>query len=138
MSEKSEDHVTIGALGKATGVNIETIRYYERIGLLPEPKRTAAGYRSYGSAHVKRLAFIRRARDLGFPIDTVRVLLGIADDPGRSCAEVDRVALAHLEEVERKIADLIRLRDELRSISLQCRGGVVAECRIIEALTPTD
>src|SRR3546814_5479488 len=108
MAKISDDGLTIGAAGKATGVNIETIRYYERIGLLPEPVRTEAGYRLYGPALVGRLIFIRNARELGFPIEAVRDLLGLADDRERPCADVDRIASGNLAAVADRIARLTR------------------------------
>jgi Cu(I)-responsive transcriptional regulator len=124
----------IGELSRATGTNIETIRYYERIGLLPAPDRTAANYRSYGDAHRSRLSFVRHSRDLGFTIDEVRSLLDLSDDPARDCGDADRIATRHLEQVEEKIAQLTLLRDELSRIVGRCRGGVSADCRVIEAL----
>jgi Cu(I)-responsive transcriptional regulator len=127
---------TIGDLAKRTGTKVETIRYYERIGLLPAPARTGGNYRAYDEGHLGRLSFIRRARDLGFPLDVVRELLSLADRRDRSCAAVDVIARQHLAEVERKIADLGVLRDELASIIGQCRQGTIADCRIIEALAP--
>lgn len=125
--------MSIGALGKATGVHIETIRYYERIGLLPAPDRTPAGYRQYGPDHLRRLAFIRRGRDLGFDIEAIRALLRLAEQPDLPCEEADRLARQHLDAVERKIAELGRLRDALRGLT-DCHAGSVAECRIIDAL----
>ncbi len=130
--------VTIGALAQATGTRVETIRYYERIGLLPRPPRTAGNYRIYGPGHLARLGFIRRSRDLGFTIEQIRDLLELADRPDQACAEADRIARAHLDAVERKLADLERLAAELRRMTDRCRGGTVAECRIIEALSPGD
>jgi Cu(I)-responsive transcriptional regulator len=124
----------IGELSRATGTNIETIRYYERIGLLPEPDRTAANYRSYGDTHRARLAFVRHSRDLGFTIEEIRSLLDLSDDPARDCSEADRIASAHLSQVEDKIAQLTLLRDELTRIVGRCRGGIAADCRVIEAL----
>ena len=124
----------IGELSRATGTNIETIRYYERIGLLPAPDRTAANYRSYGSAHRSRLSFVRHSRDLGFTIEEIRSLLDLSDDPARDCGEADRIATAHLEQVEAKIAQLTLLREELTRIVGRCRGGIAADCRVIEAL----
>ncbi|MCI1270096.1 MAG: helix-turn-helix domain-containing protein [Sphingobium sp.] len=124
----------IGELSKATGTNVETIRYYERIGLLPAPLRTAANYRSYGEAHRTRLAFVRHSRELGFTIDEIRSLLDLSDNPGRECSEADRIATSHLVQVEAKIAQLEKLRDELGRIVGRCRGGVAADCRVIEAL----
>ncbi|HVJ53748.1 MAG TPA: helix-turn-helix domain-containing protein [Aliidongia sp.] len=128
--------LAIGDLAKATGTKVETVRYYERIGLLPEPGRTAGNYRSYDDGDLGRLSFIRRARDLGFSLDQVRELLGLADQRDRSCEAVDVIARQHLAEVERKIADLNALRDELADILGRCRHGTVAECRIIETLAP--
>lgn len=128
--------LTIGALAKATGTQVETIRYYEKIGLLARAPRTAGNYRSYGEAELARLSFIRRARDLGFPIDQVRALLALSDDRCQDCATVDAIANEHLREVDRKIADLTALRRELGTLIAACHGGTVAECRIIDALSP--
>ena len=128
--------LSIGALARTTGTRVETIRYYERIGLLPAPARTGGNYRAYARHHLDRLSFIRRGRDLGFPLDAVRALLRLADDRSQSCAEVDRIARGHLIEVERKLADLAALRAELRQLVDQCKHGTIAECRIIEALAP--
>ena len=136
VKKSAADGHTIGALGRLTGVNIETIRYYERIGLLPRPARTTGNRRMYGGADVRRLTFVRKARDLGFPIETVRALLDLADQPERPCDEVDALVVRQLGEVERKIADLERLREELDRLAHQCQGGRVSECRIIEALSP--
>ena len=128
--------LTIGEMGKATNTKIETIRYYERIGLMPEPARTSSNYRDYGQAELGRLSFIRRSRDLGFSLDQVRALLGLSDDKNCDCAGIDRIANQHLLEVDRKIADLQALRRELKAVIESCDGGTVAECRIIEALGP--
>ena len=127
---------TIGELGKTTGTKVETVRYYERIGLLPKPTRTSGNYRSYGEKELARLSFIRRARDLGFPLDQVPALLALSDERNRDCATVDALARDHLAEVERKIADLEALHRELTVLLASCRGGTVAQCRIIEALGP--
>lgn len=126
--------LTIGDLAKRTNTRVETIRYYERIGLFPAPARTAGNYRSYNEEHLGRLSFIRRARNLGFPLDQVRELLGLADERDRSCDAVDVIARQHLAEVERKITALTALRDELVDVIGRCRQGTVAECRIIETL----
>jgi Cu(I)-responsive transcriptional regulator len=128
--------LTIGGLAKATGTKIETVRWYEKVGLLPAPARTAGNYRIYGSEHLKRLSFIRRSRELGFTIEEVRALLALADQQDRDCGEVDAIARQHLSEVERKIAQLTALASELHSVIGQCRGGRISECRIIEALVP--
>lgn len=126
----------IGEMASATATNIETVRYYEKIGLLPPPARDAANYRSYGNDHLARLSFIRRARDLGFTLDQVRELLDLADDRARSCAAVDAMASAHLAEIDRKLADLQALRGELSRLIGDCRQGTVADCLIIETLAP--
>jgi len=126
----------IGEIATATATNIETIRYYEKIGLLPAPARTGANYRSYGPEHLARLSFVRRARDLGFSIEQVRALLDLSDDRSRDCGTVDRIAREHLHEINRKIADLGALRRELAALVASCDGGTVAECRILEALAP--
>ena len=134
----AETTLSIGALSKATGTTVEAIRWYERVGVLPAPGRTAGNYRAYGTAHLERLSFVRRARDLGFTLDQVRELLRLADERGRSCDAVDRVAREHLGEVERKIADLEALRRELRDLIGRCRHGTVDDCRIIGALSPAE
>ena len=128
--------LSIGDLARAAGTKAETVRYYERIGLLPAPARTSGNYRAYARPHLERLSFIRRARDLGFSLDQVRALLRLADDRSQSCAEVDRIAKLHLTEVERKIADLASLGEELRQLIEKCRHGTIAECRILDALGP--
>lgn len=128
--------ITIGTLGRATGTKVETIRYYERIGLLPAPARTDGNYRSYGEMHLRRLGFIRRARELGFTIETVRALLGLADQPQGHCDDVDQLVLDQIAEVGRKIDALQRLRAELDQLATGCRGGTISECRILDALQP--
>jgi DNA-binding transcriptional MerR regulator len=133
-----DEWLAIGELARATGTKVETIRYYERIDLLAAPARTRGNYRAYGPVHLNRLSFIRRARDLGFSLAQVRGLLGLADQPDRSCEAVDAIARQHLVEVERKIADLAALRRELGSIISRCGRGTIAQCRIIEALSPLD
>jgi Cu(I)-responsive transcriptional regulator len=136
MGEKSV--LSVGELAKATGTKVETIRWYEKVGILPAPARTAGNYRAYGREHLNRLSFVRRGRDLGFTLDEVRALLELADQRDRDCGEVDAIARQHLADVERKIADLTALAVELRSVVEQCHGGTVSECRIIEALAPTN
>jgi Cu(I)-responsive transcriptional regulator len=126
----------IGKLANATATKVETVRYYERIGLLSPPARTSANYRAYGSEHLARLSFIRRARDLGFTLESVRELLTLSDDRSRSCEAVDSIARTHLTEVERKISDLKALRSELNRVVGACRHGTVADCKIIETLAP--
>ena len=124
----------IGELAARAGSTSETIRYYERIRLLPRPDRTDSNYRDYSQADVERLAFIRHARGLGFELGDVRSLIDLAEDPERGCGEIDALASKHLAAVEAKIARLERLRDELGRMVNQCRGGQVSSCRIVEAL----
>ena len=133
----TQGSLSIGDLARATNTKVVTIRYYEQIGLLPPAERTSSNYRSYSSAHVGRLSFIRRARDIGFSIEQIRELLGLSDQPERPCEAVDAIARQHLTEVERKIRDLQALQRELDNIISQCGCGTIAECRIIEALSPT-
>lgn len=128
--------LSIGKLAAATGTKVETIRYYESIGLLAAPERTAANYRVYSPDHLARLSFIRRARSLGFSLEQVQALLGLADQKDRSCSAVDLIARAHLADIDRKLADLTMLRAELDSLIVQCGHGTVSECRIIESLGP--
>lgn len=133
MNEQSD--LTIGDLARATSTKVVTIRYYEKVGLLSAPPRSSGNYRTYGTGHLHRLRFIRRCRELGFTIDQIRALLSLSIQTDRDCAAVDRLAVEHLSEVERKIADLERMAAELRRISESCRGGRIADCRIIEALS---
>jgi MerR family mercuric resistance operon transcriptional regulator len=129
----SQDGYTIGRLAAAAGVNLETVRYYERIGVMPEPERTPGGHRAYTTKHRDRLEFVRRARELGFSLDDVRALLALSE-PGRQvCAEVRTIAAAHLEEVRRKLADLVRLEAVLDQLVRQCDENAPA-CPVIEAL----
>lgn len=130
-------HLTIGRLAAETGVNVETIRYYEKAGLIAPPARTEGNYRSYRPDDVARLRFVRRTRDLGFTLEQVRALLSIAGQRERDCGTVDVIASEHLAEVDRKIADLTALRRELADAVASCAGGTVAECRILEAFSPS-
>jgi MerR family mercuric resistance operon transcriptional regulator len=124
----------IGSLSQRTGTNVETIRYYERVGLLPAPARSAGGYRLYGVEHLKRLTFIRRARALGFSIDEIRTLLKLADERKRPCAEVRVVAERHLEDVRAKIADLKAMERVLKDTVARCAKGSRSHCPVIDAL----
>lgn len=128
----------IGELGTATGTKVETIRYYEKLGLLAEPGRTSGNYRAYGREHLQRLSFIRRARALGFSLEQVRELLDLADDRTRSCSAVDALARRHLATVDEKVEALESLRRELGKLIDQCSRGTISECLIIEALGPTE
>lgn len=126
--------LTIGTLARRTGSKVQTIRYYEQIGLMPEPERTEGGQRRYGPADLDRLAFIRHARDLGFALDAIRALLHLADTPDLPCAEADAIAREQLRAVEARITRLTVLRTELQRMITQCSGGTVAHCRVLEVL----
>ena len=124
----------IGELAEATGSNSETIRYYEKIGLLPRPGRTDSNYRDYSATDVERLSFIRHARGLGFELADIRSLMELAEHPERDCGEVDAIASRHLAAVESKLARLDSLRVELGRMLAQCRGGTVSSCRIMKVM----
>lgn len=126
--------LTRGALAARTGCNIETIRYYERVGLLPSPPRSAAGYRLYGADLLKRLNFVRRSRELGFTVKEIRSLLRLVDGRKFTCAQVERLARDHVHEIRRKIADLKKYQRVLETMAAQCGGGTVPECPIVDAL----
>lgn len=124
----------IGALSEKTGCNIETIRYYEREGLLPDPPRTDGGHRMYGEEHLKRLTFVRRSRELGFTLEEVRGLLKMVDGGHYTCAEVKSLTLEHLKDVRGKLADLKKLEEVLKHLADQCTGDEAPDCPIVEAL----
>ena len=121
-------------LARRTGCNLETIRYYEKIGMMPDPPRTASGYRVYDDAHVSRLRFILRARELGFSIEQIRGLLDLVDGGTQTCAEVKERTERHLADVRAKIADLKRIEKVLAGTAAQCSGEEVPECPVREAL----
>jgi len=127
--------LSIGTLAERTDCKVQTIRYYEEIGLMPPPERNAGKQRRYTEAAIKRLTFIRHARDFGFTVEAIRELLDMSDQPDMPCDHVDSLAKRHLEEVETKLARLATLRDELRRMIVQCDGDRVGECRIIEVLS---
>ena len=127
--------LSIGALAELTEVKVETIRYYEQVGLLPAPARTAGNQRRYGRSHVERLAFIRHGRDLGFSVESIRALLKLSDNPRLPCDEAHAISSAHLGHVRDKIARLRALEGELERVAHACAGGVSAgDCAVIEAL----
>jgi MerR family mercuric resistance operon transcriptional regulator len=128
--------IQIGELSRRTGCNIVTIRYYEQIALLPVPARSAGRYRLYDTTDVRRLAFIRRARELGFTLDEVRTLLSLSANDGRdTCANVRKVAERHLADVRAKIADLQAMKHVLADAVRRCAAGEVPGCPIIEGLS---
>lgn len=124
----------IGELSRRTGTKVQTIRYYEQIGLMKEAGRTRGGQRRYTSDDLDRLAFIRHSRQLGFPLDAIRELLTLADEPSRSCSDADSIARRQLQQVEQRIARLQALRKELKRMVAECDGVSVAECRVLEVL----
>ena len=126
--------LTIGGLSKRTGVHLETVRYYEAIGIMPKPPRTPAGHRRYDQAHLKRLTFVKRSRELGFTLKEIRALLALVDGGDYTCAEVHDLTVSHLHDVREKIADLQRLEVTLADISRQCAGGTIPACPFIKTL----
>lgn len=126
--------VSIGEAAKVSGVKIPTIRYYEEIGLLPAPVRTGGGRRLYDPDDLRRLAFVRHSRELGFEVDAIRTLLTLQDEPNQSCAAADKIARARLADVTQRIASLDALKRELERMVAGCAQGKVAECRVIEVL----
>ena len=125
----------IGDLAAATGTKVNTIRFYEDIGLMPRAPRTESGRRTYGLRELKRLRFIRHARKLGFETGEIRSLLALSDDPDKQCGEVTEIALRHLTDVNERIASLMLLRYELGRMVRLCDGGTVSDCRIMETLS---
>ena len=128
------EDLTIGRLAQRASTKVQTIRFYEQQGLMPPPARTSGGQRRYDKAHADRLAFIRHARELGFPLEAIRELLKLSDDPDQPCARVDGVAREVLADVEAKITRLEALRSELKRMVRQCKHGRVGECRVIKVL----
>ncbi len=126
--------LTIGKLSRQTGVNIETIRYYEKAGLMPNPPRSEGGHRLYRHDHLRRLTFIRRCRELGFAMSEVQELLGLVDAHGYTCGEVQALTLEHAKNVRGKRTDLRRMEKTLRAIASECSGSNVPDCPIIDAL----
>lgn len=134
-SGQMERVMPIGSLAERTGVKVETIRYYEKVGLLPPPERSYGNQRRYGRRHLMRLAFIKHARDLGFSVGSVRTLLNLSDKPDMACDEAHKAASRHLADVRGKIAQLKSLEAELERIARSCfGGGPVRECAVIDAL----
>lgn len=128
------EKVSIGEASRSCGVKVPTIRYYEQIGLLPAPPRTESNRRTFDAGDLRRLAFIRHARELGFEIDAIRTLLTLQDDPRQPCATADAIARARLAEVEQRIGSLNALKAELRVMIESCSHGKVGDCRVIEVL----
>lgn len=130
----ARDSFSIGVLSARSKVNIETIRHYERVGLLRKPNRTAGGYRLYRPADIDRLRFIRRARDLGFTLADVHRLLDLADQKSRSCRRVAEIAVQHLVDVRAKLSDLKRMEGVLSGLVDSCSEGTMPDCPLLETL----
>ncbi len=125
---------SIGAMSNETGVHIETVRYYERIALMPKPDRTGGGHRQYNHEQLKRLFFIKRGREIGFSIEELKTLLTMVDRDDISCADVHEITVDHLDQVRAKIRSLIKLESVLSDMAAECSSGDVPECPIVEAL----
>ena len=128
ITSSGAENISIGELSKHSGVNIETIRYYERIKMLPAPSRTASGRRVYGPAEKRTLAFIRRSRDLGFTLEEIRALLALGGPERAPCADVHKIAGAHLANVRKKLSDLVKLEAILSETVAQCSDGATPDC----------
>ena len=139
MLRSDEMTLTIGDVAKQAGVGVETIRFYERKGLIDQPSRPASGFRRYDDQMPRRIRFIRHAQDLGFTLREIRELLDLRIDPNVSCADVKAKALAKVAEVEEKLASLARMREALVAITKSCAGeGPTTECPILDALDEPD
>jgi len=134
MSRPGTPQRTIGELSQQTGCKVETIRYYEKVGLMPEPPRTVGGHRIYGGIHVQRLSSIRRCRSLGFTIEEVRELLGLVDAGSYTCVEAQDIVLRHLEAVRTKLKELQTLETVLEGMVAECSGGSTPDCPFLDAL----
>ncbi len=126
--------LTRGVLADLSGVHAETIRYYEKIGLMPEPDRSSGGHRLYADVHRQRLCFIRRCRDMDFTLAEIRELLSLVDREQVSCERVLRLADSHLLSIKQKISNLEFMRDSLQELMRHCSGENVRECPFIETL----
>ena len=129
-----DEGIAIGELSRRTGVNIETIRYFERVGVLATPPRTGGGRRVYGADHVRALGFVRRARELGFTPAEVRAIMSLGGPPQASCSQVREIAAHHLERVRAKMVDLAQLESLLASTIEQCQGDGAASCAVIDMI----
>lgn len=135
VSRATDVRLQIGELARRTGCNVDTIRYYEKVGMLAAPVRTEAGYRLYGADDIRRLSFIRRARELGFQPAEVRAMLRLSDEQAQPCAEVMGVARSHLADVRSKVADLRAMETALEVLVVKCEKGISTTCPLIETLS---
>ena len=139
VSKGTEASLSIGQLAKASEVGIETLRFYEREGLLAKPPRLPSGYRQYPAESLARVRFIRRAKDLGFTLKQVRELLELRVDPQKSCGDVRALAKMKIKEVEEKMSDLARIKLALEGLARACRGkGPTADCPILDAMSSSE
>lgn len=129
------EQYSIGDMARTGNCKVQTIRYYEQIGLLPEIRRNSGNQRVYSRQHYDRLRFIRHSRELGFSLDRIRQILRLSDEPAHPCEEVDLIAREHLHEVESKIERLQSLRKELKRMISECAGNRVADCRVVKVLS---
>ena len=136
MADESTKSFSVGNLAAKSGCKVETVRYYEKTGLMPDPPRTEGGHRIYSLAHLKRLFFIRRSRNLGFPIEQVKELLRFVDEPDHTCGEVRGMAMLQARAVQEKIEDLQKLQKALNEMAARCKGGryTIEDCPIVDAL----
>ena len=128
----------IGEMSRISHVNIETIRYYERISLLPKPDRTVGGNRQYNHGQLKLLCFIKKCRDLGFALDEIRAFMRMVEHDDLTCSEVHQMTISHLENVQEKLAALKKIEKTLKEMSAQCNRGDIPDCPIIDKLFDLD
>jgi MerR family mercuric resistance operon transcriptional regulator len=131
---KTSKGLLIGEISRRTGVNIETIRYYERIEIMPKPRRSERGQRLYDESQLNRLAFVKRSRELGFNLKEVGALLTLIDTGEMTCGQVHVLTVEHLREVRSKIVDLKKLENALKKLAAQCSLGDASNCPIVETL----
>ena len=134
ITSSRAENFSIGELSRHCGVSVETIRYYERLEMLPAPPRTASGRRVYGPVEKRTLAFIRRSRDLGFTLEEIRALLALGGPERASCADVHKIASAHLANVRGKLSDLVKLESILAETVAQCSDGANPDCPVLDVL----
>jgi MerR family mercuric resistance operon transcriptional regulator len=134
ITRSRAENLAIGQLSRLSGVNIETVRYYERIKMLPPPPRTASGRRVYDSTHVRILAFIRRSRELGFSLEEIRALMRLGGPDKATCRDVRAIAAHHLEDIRAKLNDLKKLERLLAKTVAKCSGKIAPECPVLDIL----
>lgn len=138
VDKTSETGLLIGEVARRSGVQIETIRYYERAGVLPKPGRSGGGHRLYTADQLNRLTFVRRSREMGFSLDQVRAMLGLVDNQNMTCAQIHTMTIDHLTSVRKKLTDLRRLERTLKEMANECSRGEIPNCAIIDSLYRAD